>query len=393
MTDNSALHLPKFAIYLYALAWAGGAIAYTPFLTILLPVHIDGLVSRATGEGWLAYIVFAGAIAASFAGIAFGYLSDLSGNRKLWIASGLALSCVFLAYMKNAADFTSLLVFTILWQCALNMMLAPLAAWAADNVPDRSKGMLGGLMAFAPGFGALSGAIVTLPQLGGTNLRFEIVAILVVCCVIPFLLMPNTQMRPSPPPISSHVSVRPAQSHAKRMWFARLCVQIAEATLFAYLFFWLTSMDRGITDNDTAKLFSVIMVISAPLALYFGAWSDRNQKPIVPLHYAAAVAALGLFAMASAQSVMVAVLAYGVFGLAGSVFLALHSAQTLRILPNPQRRGRDLGVFNLSNTIPSLVMPWLTLSLVPIFGYKALLWVLALLSLLAAWLLAPRHFA
>ena len=28
---------------LYALAWAGAAIAYTPFLTLLLPMHVDRL--------------------------------------------------------------------------------------------------------------------------------------------------------------------------------------------------------------------------------------------------------------------------------------------------------------------------------------------------------------
>ena len=47
------------------------------------------------------------------------------------------------------------------------------------------------------------------------------------------------------------------------------------------------------------------------------------------------------------------------------------------ILPRPDRRGRDLGLFNLANTVPSLVMPWLAMALVPMFGFPALFLLLA----------------
>jgi hypothetical protein len=55
-------------------------------------------------------------------------------------------------------------------------------------------------------------------------------------------------------------------------------------------------------------------------------------------------------------------------------------------------RGRDLGIFNLTNTVPSLIMPWLTISLVPGFGFDALFLLLAGLSAVAVLLLAtmPR---
>ena len=70
-------------------------------------------------------------------------------------------------------------------------------------------------------------------------------------------------------------------------------------------------------------------------------------------------------------------------GLATSVFLALHSAHTLTVLPRADRRARDLGLFNLTNTLPSLIMPWLTLALVPQFGFSGLFVLLSLLALSA----------
>jgi hypothetical protein len=50
-------------------------------------------------------------------------------------------------------------------------------------------------------------------------------------------------------------------------------------------------------------------------------------------------------------------------------------------LPRADRRGRDLGIFNLTNTLPSIILPVITLVLVPKFGFVTLF---ILLSFLAA---------
>lgn len=372
-------------VLLYALAWAGGTIAYTPLLSILLPVQVSGLAGKQAGVDWLAYIALAGAISASVGGVGFGYLSDVTRNRRGWIGSGLILSCLLLGTIGQATSLSGLIAAIICWQLALNMMLGPLIAWAGDVVPDHRKGQLGGLMAFAPGLGALSGALVTQPGLAADGARLWLVAALVAACVLPVLLQ-----RPPPAldtPRSFDVAPQDRRnpeterrSRAIRMWLARLLVQVAEATMFAYLYFWLIGLDPAVSDNQTARLFGVILLVSAPLTLAAGRWSDRRDRPIVPLQVCAFVSALGLVAMALAADLLSAMLAYGLFGLSSAVFLALHSAQTLRILPQPDRRGRDLGLFNLANTIPSLVMPWLAVAMVPAFGFQGLFALLAVLA-------------
>lgn len=374
-------------ILLYALAWAGGTIGYVPLLSILLPVQVAGLAGKGGGVSWLAYIALVGAIAASLAGILFGYLSDVTRNRRGWILAGLGLSCLLLPVIGWATSLVGLVLAIIGWQLALNMMLGPLAAWAGDVVPNDRKGLLGGLMAFAPGLGALAGAIVTWPGLAGGQARLLLVALLVAICVVPILLhgAPAADGAPQGGPQAEPGTG--TRGVALRMWLARLAVQVAEATLFAYLFFWLLSLDGSVTDNQTARLFSVIMLVSAPLALLVGRWSDRTDHPIRPLQGCALVSSLGLLGMALAPDLAGAMLAYGLFGLSSAVFLALHSAQTLRILPRADRRGRDLGLFNLANTVPSLVMPWLTMAIVPLAGYPVLFVLLAVLSAAAGLLL------
>lgn len=379
---------PTRFILLYALAWAGGTIAYSPLLTILLPVRIAERAGEAQGVEWLASIALIGAIAASLGNILFGYLSDVTRNRRGWIAAGLLLSTLLLGAIDRASTLPALMTAIALWQLALNMMLAPLAAWAGDRVPDSRKGTLGGLMAFAPVMGALAGVLVTQPGLAWPEIRLWIVAALVAICVVPALLTRSAAPLAGPGQRADMIGagVR-ARGAIPAMWLARLAVQIAEATLFSYLFFWLRSVDARLPDHDAARLFGLVMLGSAPLAIFVGRWSDQRDRPIAPLAACALVSALGLLAMAAAPSLMLATLAYAVFGLASAVFLALHSAQTLRVLPDPARRGRDLGLFNLANTIPSLIMPWLAVTLVPAFGFAGLFACLAALSTLASVLL------
>lgn len=382
-------------LLLYAFAAAGGAIAYVPFLTIWLPSRMTELAGAADVR-MLGYVTFFGAIAASLGGIGFGWLSDRTGNRRGWILTGLVSTIALLLLVPLAHDIWTLVGVIIAWQLTLNMMLGPLAAWAGDCVPDEQKGLLGGLLAFSPALGGWSGWLVTWPGLVSAEQRLVVIALLVATAVLPVLLLGRPRPFPdltAPPPfrITGKPSPRPT-GPAVRMWLARLLVQIAEAALFAYLYFWFRSIDPDMHDNEKARLFGMALTLAIPIALASGRWADRTDRPFLPLVAAAAVSSMGMVGMAMATGLDAAKASYLVFGIASTVFLSLHSSQTLRILPRSDRRGRDLGIFNLTNTVPSMIMPWLTISLVPGFGFDALFLLLAGLSAIAVLLLAtmPR---
>jgi hypothetical protein len=275
------------------------------------------------------------------------------------------------------------------------MMLGPLAAWAGDCVPDDQKGLLGGLLAFSPALGAWSGALVTWPGLVAGESRLIVIALLVASAVIPVLLFGRPRVLSeltAPPERAADAPPQRPSGPAVRMWLARLLVQISEAALFAYLYFWFRSIDPDMLDNEKARIFGIALTLAVPIALASGRWADRIDRPFLPLVVSAAVSATGMIGMALATEPDMAKASYLVFGVATTVFLSLHSSQTLRILPRSDRRGRDLGIFNLTNTVPSLIMPWLTISLVPGFGFDALFLLLAGLTMIAMLLLAtmPR---
>lgn len=346
----------------------------------------------------MSYSAFAGAIAASVSNIFFGWVSDRTGHRRGWIFGGMVLSCLLLVSMRGVETIFELLAIVVAWQISLNMMLAPLAAWAGDCVPDQQKGLLGGLLSLAPGIGALVGAAITLPLIAAGEVRLIINAALVAAMVLPVLVLGRPRPMPhlqwslggcdeaaveGPAPDPSSVPVW-------QMWLARLLVQISEASLFAFLLMWLTRFDGTVRDNDVGRVFAFVLFVAVPVAIVAGRWSDRARRPMAPLVVAVAIASMGLAGMSLAPNVLWGVAGYMTFGIAAAVFLALHSSQTLRVLPRPEHRGRDLGLFNLTNTIPSLVMPGIALALIPLFGFQALFAVLAGLTFLAFPLLTTR---
>jgi MFS family permease len=373
---------------LYALAWAGSTIAYVPFLTLLLPMHV-GHLAGAKAVGWLAATTFLGAIAASLCNIAFGWASDVLGKRRPFVLAGLLVSSVMLQIAPRTGTLLSLTLVIALWQVGLNMMIGPLSAWAGDQVPDRRKGLLGGLLAFAPASGALAGAVATLGEGLSLEMRFAFVGATVAVCVLPLVLLGEDAVVAGAARRTdgSEVARKVLKGMATRMWLARLLVQISEASLFAFFYLWLRSVDPGLADSAIARVLLTAMVIGALVALVAGGRADRTGEPVMPLVLSSVGAALGLLVMAMVGSRDGAIAGYILFGLSTSAFLALHSAHTLRVLPDSARRGRDLGLFNLTNTIPSLAMPALTLALVPTLGFGALFVVLALLALCATALL------
>ena len=382
---GSAAQSSRF-LWLYALAWAGGAIAYIPLLTILLPLRVTAKTGPESNR-WLAYITFFGAAAASVGNILFWILSDRSGVRRPWIAGGLTLTVALLFAMTLATGPAALLVLIVLWQLALNMMLGPLSAWAADCVPPAQLGRVGGMLSLAPAMGALAGVLITLPWVAGAEQRILLVGLFVAACVAPVLLLGR------PHPIATAASLRAAESRKSPaagrrpfalMWLARLLVQIAESALFAFLLLYFRSITPDISEGAIARLFGIVLVAAVPIALVVGRWADRRNQPFLPLAAAALLSGCGLAVLSRAAGLDLAIAGYVLFGLATTVFLSLHSGQMLRVLPSPSHRGRDLGVVNLTNTVPSLIMPWLTLGLAPGFGFSGLFILLALLAFASA---------
>lgn len=373
-------------LLLYALAYAGGFVAYVPFLTILLPVKMAVSAGDLKVE-WLAAATLLGAVAASIANIAFGWASDRTRSRRPWIMAGLILTIGAYALIHFAAAPRSIVAAIVLWQVTLNMMLAPLAALAADHVPDAQKGVLAGLLGAGQPIGSVATMVVTLPGVGAEAVQFALVCAMVAAMVLPIFLIQPQPIAEEPPVSAEQRIIR--RRDLTLIWFARLFVQIACSVLFSFFLYYFQSLPGEMVSVGTvARTGGITMLVAIPLALLLGHASDRigARRPFL-IGTAFAMAA-GLGVMGTTAALPVAIAGYALFGCASSIFLALQSVYTMQLLPSPDHRGRDLGLFNLTNTLPSFLAPVLAVTLVSGESFAVLMGTLALLTLLSAVLIA-----
>jgi MFS family permease len=372
-------------LLIFALAYVGGVVGYLPLLTLLLPIKVDA-VAGAGRLDVLTVIVVTGALAASVSNIAFGWLSDRSvargGGRRGWLAGGVVATGLSYAAMAVAATPSALIFGVVAFQVAVNALLGPLLAIMADEVPDAQKGVAGGLLAMAsPVASALAAVLVTTASLGETG-RLAIVPLVVACCVLPILVTRSQ-------PVSRIDPTSPMKAVLRRdmalAWTARLLVQVAGSALFVYLFYYLESVAPTVAPVTIAARMGTVMIVAytvpLPIAVLVGRLADRSGRTKPFLFAATIVAAAGLCGMAVAEDFTSGAVAFCVYTAGASVFLALHASFAMQLLPNPCHRGRDLGLLNLTNTLPALLGPMLTWALATPTDFDAVMLVLAALTL------------
>lgn len=376
---RSSLLIPVFG----ALGYAGCVVAYLPLLTLFLPLRIEQIAGEAR-VGVLATAMIAGAAIASIAGIVFGWLSDLSlergTGRRCWIAAGLAATIASYAGVALARTPAALILAVMAFQVALNLMLAPLVALLAEENPDRQNGLMSGLLAGAQPLGAAVGLLLvdwTLPALG---LRLALIAVVVSLCLAPLLATSarsvtreTDRLVPAP---SADLAI---------VWISRLMVQIAGNVLFGYLLFFMEQFAgpdaRGAVPGRVGALIFLANIIPLPLAVLLGRWSDGSGRRKPFLLAAVALDVVGLVVMAYANDWTVAAAGFGLYSVGWVVFLTLQIGFVMQLLPNPHRRGRDLGLINLANTAPVLIGPALAWWLATPRSFETLFLALAVVSL------------
>lgn len=338
-----------------ALANAGGVVAYLPLFTLLLPLRVEALDELAKIDLLTATAVVGG-IVASGANILFGWLSDLSatkgGGRRRWVVGGLVALGVSYIGLSLAGTPAQLVLAVALAQAAINAVLAPLFAIIAEEVPARRKGIAGGMLALgnpvAAAFAVVLLAEADLAQMA----RFALVPAAAFALILPLLAL-----RPNKEVLAPELAIPWERRDILIASISRLLVQLSCATLTLYLLYYFKTLT--LVEGDAAGLVGRVLTISyiipLPVALVIGRWSDLagTRKPF--LFGAALVGTVGLIGMAFAETAWHGAIAFCVYATGTAVFLSLHVTFAMQLLPRPDRRGRDLGLVNLTNTVPAII--------------------------------------
>lgn len=379
---------PVLAIIQYGLAYLGVHLAFMPLLVLLVPRRVEAL---GTGDAaaMVSWLLLAGAIVAGASHIAAGHASDRwlarYGTRRGLIAIGAGLLALTYGALAWAGSFAALLVGIALFQCALNFAFAPLGALLADHFPDRSKGLMAGIMHAAMPASTLAVVLVgrLFPQDGPGGFLFA--GGLSVACFAPLLLAWRLGRVAASAPADPARPAIPAQ-WAKRdfaiAWGAKLAVQLGATFVSGYIYLYLAAAVADRTTDPAASATSLLADISWPAGiiavmatLAAGVLSDRARRRRAPLALAATAVAGGLTLLSQAGGEATLLLVgYCLFFVGLSVFASIDTAMVAQIVSGHRHRGTLLGVMNLTNTLPSAIAPALALlafqpgTLVPVLG-------------------------
>ncbi|UVO51281.1 hypothetical protein M0208_12455 [Sphingomonas sp. SUN019] len=99
---------------------------------------------------------------------------------------GTALSYIGITL---ATSSSTIILSAVIFQLAVNALLAPLLTILADEIPDEEKGVAGGLLSLgAPSASGVSALLIGATMLGD-GARFAIVPLAMAACLAPLLTL------------------------------------------------------------------------------------------------------------------------------------------------------------------------------------------------------------
>ena len=366
---------------LYVLAVFGLHMAFMPVLVLLLPRRTASLFGSDAASA-LSWLLLAGALTASIANIAAGFLGDRwvkhRGSRRGLIAIGLAALICSYGLLAFAVELAWLIPAIIAFQIGLNMALGPTMALLADHIASSRKGLVAGWMGTALPLSAMGTAALGLAFPADDNAAFFATAAIVALCVVPLLTFwgfapASLHSRPTDPASEPGKAVHiPTIS---LLWVARALVQFAACFVLYYLFLHIT----GLIADDTAwhSLSGTFFIsflslmgasVAVPTAVFSGLISDRLRSRQSVMALSALVLALSLYVLGSRPSPQIFAVAFVLFQLFLSAYLSVDTALIAQLTGHHPRRGAILGAMNLTNTLPAVLAPLLTIQAMSLAG-------------------------
>ncbi len=375
MSDREAGSGGDRFVLLYALANFGAFLCFVPLIGLFLPQRAM-LLAPDQGVRLISWILLWGAVGSSIANFAAGWVSDRlmkrHGSRLPMVAAGLLVTLVSFGGLAAAATPQALVLAFLLFQICFNLLFAPLSALATDHVDDAVKGRVFGLLSLGLPLAQL--AIVAIVALGIRDMpaRLLLVAVAAILAILPLLLLGRSAAGATIAPLGgfSATDSGPALSAELRRdfalaWAGRLLVQCTAVATASYLLVHLSDPDRAAERAESwfSDLALTGLVSGLLVGVAVGRWSDRMSKRRIFLQATALLVASGCALIGLGQSWLVIAAGYALFAVGLTGFLTVDGAVVAELVGRKGNRGVQLGVMNLTNTLPALLVPLLALVL------------------------------
>lgn len=358
-------------IAVYVLAQFGIWVALLTPVVLTIALRVGEIATEAEKGQWLGVILATGAFVALVSAPVCGALSDRTrsrfGRRRPWLLGGLAVSAVGLIILGTAPNLLLLGLGWIICQAGFNAMQSACLPILPDLIPFHLQGRVAGMLGMTSTAATFAGSWITQFTQASTLLMFlapfgiTVIGILALVLILPDRLpteedSPRTELAAIP-----RALIKPFLDHDFSWAFvSRFLIMMAWSFLLTYQLFFLTdqlSLERTDATQVMVKSMAIIAIATISISIIGGFISDwtGRRKPLVAL--AAIIEATGFLLVALAPSVPQFLLGVAVAGLGKGLYFAVDLALLAAILPNKEERAKDMGVFQIANSLPQSLAP------------------------------------
>ncbi|WDF74373.1 MFS transporter [Novosphingobium sp. KACC 22771] len=393
----------------YWIAQCGNWLGLITPVTLTIAIRLAEIADPARKMSQLGLVLGVGALASIIATPIWGHISDHTsariGRRKLWMIVGVAGGGAGLLLMSATHDITLFGLGWVIAQIGFNANQAALNALLPDKVPEAQRGRVSGLLGLTIIVAVVLGTFLT--QFTADNAYLLFLAPWLGTVLSLAMILPMFQDSPAPAfsetaagigrfLLSFRVDPR-EHPDFYWAWLSRFLVVMGIAYLQAYSVYFLSDRLKQPMSEVPRLIFingsigAVITLVISPAA---GWLSDRmgRRKPFV--FVAAVIGAAGLVATGMAQSVIQFLIGSAIAGIGISVYYAVDLALVAAVLPDPDSSAKDMGIFQIANTLPQSLAPviapaFLVIGGVPGGNYPAVFIAASAFALLGAVAIMP----
>lgn len=353
-----------------AFAWAAPSAAA---LTVLIPAKLATIAPDDKVQV-LALLTVAGSLMALVAAIGFGTLSDRTrtrfGKRSPWMVAGALGAGGALLALSVAQDVGTILALWILFQAALNALIAPLKALLADRVARERLGRVSSvygastLVGFA--IGVVAGALFVTHPDDGLRIAALAIAVLPLASVL-LVREPTNQHEPQRHEGRWAVlaALVPPRNAPDFYWAlgGRFGVMLGGSMITTFQLYILTDYagldldEAGRIVGIGAVLHLVASIVGSVISGVVSDYLQRRRSLVFAASLLIATAMIFPFLIPTGWAMLVYATLVG-FGM--GVYYAVDVALMTEVLPDSSAHSRDLGILNISNTAGSSLGPGLS---------------------------------
>ena len=336
--------------------------------TALLAIAVPAMTLRLAPENHvevLAVLASIVALATALVPLLAGWLSDAlrrrGGSRRAFVAAGIVIDIGALAALSTVHTLAWFAILLVIATIGVNVALSAYQVLLPESVPRRQWGIVSGIRGAATLVGAVLGFAVA-GSMPDPSLTFKATAIILAVGALSLLKISDGTYDGE-----DHAHVRDWHDFVV-VFAARALVFFGLTMLQTFVLFFFRDVQK--IDNPSAgtALYAFSTIVGAVISsIYLGVLSDRAPRKIITALAIAAMAAATIgFALAPVLAWMLpfAVL----FGIGFGGVMSSGWALAMDAIPKMRDVGRDLGLWGIATSIPSIIAPLVGGWLIGLFG-------------------------